>query len=138
MVWNVRDKNWDKMYKLAREYYAEYGDLKVPSLYITSNGERLGRWIDHKRSEYKEHKLTEKQISMLESIGMVWNLADLQWIGMYKLAKKYSQKHGNLEVPQNYITSTGEKLGLWIGSQRKAYENRNIPKKECLYYHINN
>ena len=38
----------------------------------------------------------------------------LPWDEMYVYAKQYYEKHGNLEVPQKYVTDDGVKLGQWI------------------------
>ena len=54
----------------------------------------------------------------------------------YTLALNYYKENGNLLVPRNYITPTGQKLGYWIANQRKAYHkgyltNEHIDK---IYY----
>ena len=42
----------------------------------------------------------------------------------YNLAKEYFKKHGNLNIPRDYIIN-GVKLGSWICTQRQA--NRGNP-----------
>ena len=43
----------------------------------------------------------------------------------YELAKEQYKKHGNLNIPVGFITDSGVKLGMWIGSQKQA--NRGNP-----------
>ena len=74
MVWNVREYEWNKMYKLAEEYYNEHGDLLVSKDYKTKSGENLGTWISRARQAYKKGDLSPDQIKKLEVIGMGWDI----------------------------------------------------------------
>ena len=38
----------------------------------------------------------------------------------YKLAKEFYLENGHLKVPSDYVTETGEKLGMWLGCQRQV------------------
>ena len=37
---------------------------------------------------------------------------------MYDLAQAYYVSHGDLNVPSNYVTPEGERLGAWLAYQR--------------------
>ena len=136
------DMTWDDWYKLAEEYYREHGNLKIPQMYITSNGEKLGIWISGQRAAYKNRgkpveernnnrtPLTDEQVQMLESIGMIWDAYTDVWDSMFKLAEEYYKEHGNLKIPNSYIASNGKKLGIWINCQRAAYKNRGKSVEE--------
>ena len=67
--------------------------------------------------------MTEAQIQRLEGIGMVWEPLTDQWQEMYQHAKAYYQVHQMLNVPCNYSTETGVRLGHWIARQRRCYKN---------------
>ena len=125
----LRDKidiTWDDWYKLAEEYYNEYGNLMVPHSFITINGEKLGYWINRQRQVYKNGKLLNEKISKLESIGMIWDVKEANWYFFYEYARKYFKKYGNLEISDNFRTNDGITyeehgkvyLGKWISSQR--------------------
>ena len=45
-----------------------------------------------------------------------------RWEYMYSKALEYYEENGNLEIPQRYVTSTGEKLGMWVIIQRRKYK----------------
>ena len=121
MVWNVYNNQWTKMYKLATEYYKTHGNLLVPVSYVTKDNEPLGKWISKRRGEYVAGKLSQERIEQLESIGMKWSLKDDEWNRMYGLATEYYEKYGNLMIPSDFITETGEELGLWIKNKRNSY-----------------
>ena len=126
MVWDVKEYEWNKMYKLAVEYRNEYGDLLVPSRYKTKSGEKLGQWINKQRLIYKKGDLSPDKIKKLEVIDMVWDVKEYEWNKMYKLAVEYRNEQGDLLVPKDYQTKTGEKLGIWICTQRSCYKEGNL------------
>jgi hypothetical protein len=49
------------------------------------------------------------------------NAKNESWALMYREAEKYYYKHGNLEIPFDYTTENGLKLGTWITNQRSNY-----------------
>ena len=146
----MRDRltmTWMDKYELAKKYYEHYGNLEVPYNFKTTNGYeydengiKLGRWIANQRNAYNgqgTHKITEDQIKLLEKIGMRFetNKLEEEWNKKYKLAKKYYEHHGNLEIPQKFKTKNGYEydengitLGLWICTQRSAYNGQGKRK----------
>ena len=44
----------------------------------------------------------------------------IPWEEMYEYAKVYYEEYGDLEVPTNYETASGVKLGQWISNQRQT------------------
>ena len=43
-----------------------------------------------------------------------------RWMEQYHAAERYYQVHGDLDVPANYVTEDGIKLGKWIATLRHA------------------
>lgn len=59
------------------------------------------------------------------------------WLKNYELAQIYYNHHGNLEIPQKFITidgytydDNGFKLGLWIVKQRQNYKHGLLDEKK--------
>lgn len=82
--WKLRERrNWEEWYFDAVMYSHHFGNLEVPLDYKTAQGRTLGSWIERQRETYwmtgkrfstgADHPLTEKQIHLLERIGMRWN-----------------------------------------------------------------
>lgn len=80
---NKNDVIWNKKYELLKIYYEYYGNLLVTKDFKTldginkSNDENafnLGVWINTQRKNYKNNKLSQEKIKLLEKIAMVWNL----------------------------------------------------------------
>ena len=126
MVWSIYDDSWYENYVLAKQYFEKKGDLLIPRLYTTNNGEKLGAWIGLQRKQYKEGKLSNDRIKLLEKVGMVWSIYDIQWDEYFDLASKYYSEHGNLLVPLRYKTIDDKKLGSWISSQRINYKSGKL------------
>lgn len=122
------ERDWMELYHLAEQYFHEHGDLLIPGDYVCY-GKRLGRWIGTQRTDYKKctnPRFTQERIELLEAIGMVWDAgidSEERWQAMYQLAKEYYDVHQMLNIPSNYVTDTGVRLGQWIARQRKCYKN---------------
>lgn len=87
MIFNAHEYNWNKMYYEAYRYYIFFGNLHVSKDYITDTGKPLGEWIRTQRKAYeiifndnlsyisKYTPLSCRQILMLESIDMIWDIS---------------------------------------------------------------
>ncbi|MDE7209958.1 MAG: Helicase associated domain protein [Lachnospiraceae bacterium] len=118
--------SWDAMYAIAKEYYAEHGNLEIPVKYATADGYSLGAWIATQRKVYTGKTagcLSEKQIRQLEEIGMRWQgTQEAAWERNFSEAEKYFKEQGNLDVPADYVTESGCRLGRWVRWQREKYQ----------------
>lgn len=125
MVWEVADYMWQRYYGACLTYYGTFGNLDIPSGYVTGDGLRLGIWLANIRKAYRrgDSRLSGEQISALNAIGMVWDKKQEQlWNNGYGEAKKYFEAHGNLDIPTTYKTQDGFALGKWLNRQRQNKE----------------
>ena len=154
MVWDPNEFNieriWQENYRLAKIYYESHGNLLIPLRFCTKNGIdfdadgiNIGWWISSQRLAYKGYNkrslLSESQIKLLEEIGMVWDVKEMEWQEKYTLAKAYYEKHGNLKIPVSFKTvngydadENGVKLGEWIANLRRQYKKNkdNTPMSD--------
>ena len=74
MVW-VKPDPWEIRYQLAKAYYEEYGNLKIPLKY-RADGVWLAKWVNEQKHIYAgnrgEKTLRADQVRRLEMIGMEW------------------------------------------------------------------
>ena len=123
IVWNSVDARWERCYAEAAAYYEWHGDLAFPKKYVTESGVRLGPWLENQRAAYQNGTLSPDKIRRLEAIGMEWGgRNDRQWRQAYEAARRYFQKYGDLNVPYQYVSPEGIRLGNWIVRQRVAYK----------------
>ena len=124
---------WDSMYALARDYYVSHGDLNVPSNFVTPEGKRLGAWLNRQRqirSGKLQGSLTPERIRALDQIGMSWvDLGEERWNRNFRALRAYYAQHGDIDVPQDYVTSEGLKLGRFVKNMRF---HRDTKYRRCL------
>ena len=131
MEWgNRNDAAWERGLEEARKFLEQFGDLQVPAKYKTKDDYPLGKWINNARKRRNDGKLTEERIRQLDQMGMIWSVFDAKWEQGYALAMNYAAKHGDLNVPVNYTTEEGEKLGAWILNQRTAYAKEMLSQDQ--------
>ena len=131
MEWgNRNDAAWEHGLEEARKFWEQFGNLQVPAKYKTKNDYPLGKWINNTRKRRSDGKLTEERIRQLDQLGMTWSVFDAKWEQGYALAMSYAAEHGNLNVPVNYTTEEGEKLGAWILNQRAAYTKEMLSQDQ--------
>ena len=129
MVWSVFDLQWDEYYDLAVQYFTVNHNLLVPHNYTTRNGMNLGSWIRRTRKQYKDGKLSKEKVELLDKIGMVWSVLDIQWYEYYNLAVEYFNSNGNLLIPLRYKTTNNIRLGLWVSHQRGSYKSGKLSQE---------
>lgn len=139
-------KKWLENYEIAKEYFEEHGNIVMqPTYTVEKDGKiyNIGKWVQSQqrvRSGKKPGNLSSKQIKMLDEIGMIWDRSSKEfidirkeqiynvWLEIYKYAKEYYNKNGNLFIQKGYSVGEGDKtidLGTWIYTQRKLYwENK--------------
>lgn len=71
-------------------------------------------------------RLTDKQIAILDSIGMIWKPNEYNWEVGFSHAKEFFNREKHLNVDHNYVSPDGYRLGNWIYNQRC----RRTPEKE--------
>lgn len=130
MRWeSARDVAWEKYYAAAKQYYDEHGDLLVSISDNKLYGVALGRWIaqlrNYRKSNIQSTFLSPERIAALDAIGMVWDVPDYLWERNFASAMEYHRRHGNLDVPADYVDDNGVRLGAWIFNVRTGVKNGN-------------
>ena len=131
-------------YQLAKNYCDHYGILNVPRNFKTfdgitydENGYALGLWVFNQRLYYKNHPEKVERRRLLDEVGMIYNLREINFDRMYLLACNYFAYYGNLDVPALFRTKDGVHedenglpLGHFITNQRYSYNyDPNYPKE---------
>ena len=119
---NWNPNSWEDRFDLVKQYYEEHGNINISQKEVIQ-GVWLGKWIVSQKKAMQEGKLTHEQIEMLKTLPMEEvGRKDNRWWSMYEEAKKYYLKFGHLNVPMDYLTSSGKKLSDWIIRQRRNYK----------------
>ena len=114
--------SWEEMYGYARIYYEHHGNLEVPQKFKTNNGWEedeagkinLGTWVVTQKQLYKNKEKSEKQIILLENIGINW------------LSKKVDDRLQKEEITEKNIKKKQIELLNRTKSLLIHIQNRNI------------
>ena len=129
MNWDTKkDISWNKYYHAALDYYHKNYSLDVKSRYVNEDGVRLGSWLAQlrisRRIGMNSSYLTPEHISMLDELGMIWDVYDFLFERNYHAAVEYYHHYGNLDCKVDYVNHEGIKLGAWLSNLRHHYKNK--------------
>ena len=132
MDWSyAEDRLWQKGYGAAEHFFKEHGHLDVPAGYKAGNGFPLGRWYRNIRKRYQDGTLPDGYVKALEKIGAKWDsVLERNWLSCYEQAKAYYGGHQSLDVPVDYRTEDGFRLGAWLSGQRERYARNNMTQEQ--------
>ncbi|MEE2845109.1 MAG: Helicase associated domain protein [Gemmatimonadota bacterium] len=72
-IWDPIEEVFQEGLRHLKAYKAEHGDCRVPYGFTTEDGFRLGRWVSHKRTDYKVGRVTQDRIDALNAVGFIWD-----------------------------------------------------------------
>ena len=121
-VWNPFESDWEEMFDALKEYKKKHGDCNVPARWLEDK--QLAAWACNQRTYYRNRKLSNDRIKLLEDEGFVWNPTESDWEEMFDALKKYKKKHGDCNVSQRWAEN--RQLGIWVHHQRTYYRNRKL------------
>jgi len=113
---------WMEIYNQLISYKEQHNDsTNVPQ--TSKEYGRLGRWVCTQRSRYHGGLLSNKRITLLESIGFQWQVMDKnQWMKMYQRLVAYKEEFRTARVPQRY--KADPQLGRWVNKQRTSGKSK--------------
>lgn len=132
MIWKKAD-SWEKRFALAEQYHREHGNLDIPPDLVV-DGIWIGQWLKEQRQikngKIKNKSLSAEQIDRLESIGMYWgSKRDREWAQSFEEVKEYLAAQGKCDIPFDYISKRGTKLGAWLKRQIAGYEQGKLSEQ---------
>ena len=73
--------------------------------------------------------MSDEEVRRMEALGVSWDpLAD-QLERMFSLLRVYREREGHANVPKQHVED-GQRLGVWLGNQRKRYQAREWSEAE--------
>ncbi|MDO9227910.1 MAG: Helicase associated domain protein [Pseudomonadota bacterium] len=130
-VWDAVAEQWEAGFRYLSGFADHEGHCRVPANYQTSDGYLLGAWVANQRRV--ADSIPAEKYTRLEAIpGWIWDANIEKWkLGIYHLTK-FVTKEGHCKVLQNYRTTDGYRLGLWVSKQRKAKDDLAAARREQL------
>ncbi|WP_188196676.1 DEAD/DEAH box helicase [Nonomuraea sp. SYSU D8015] len=134
MVWDVREHNRQRVIAECAKYHQKHGDLLVPSDYTTDDDPPypLGSVVSNTRVRYLNGTLDPGFAAKLTALGMVWHVPDTERAQFLADLDAYRKTHGDLDVPQQYVTPgpNPRKLGRKVAGMRRRWREGTLTKEE--------
>ena len=127
-VWNPQFSDWEQMFERLKLYKSKFGHCRISQ--GSKTHKELGTWIADTRKSYSKKRLSEEQISKLESLGFEWDPITSDWDRMFQCLKSYKAEHGDCLVPQRFEAS--RELGTWCSNQRMRYAREKLSSDRIL------
>ena len=133
-----KDFYWDRFIEECKKYLLTNGDLMIPLDYVTEDGIKVGDFIMRLRNARKNNKpyryLTEDNIAQLDSLGMIWDVAEYMQQKKFELLERYRDEHGDINnMPRGYVDEeSGISLYNWLNALRYARNHPEAKKKSVI------
>jgi superfamily II DNA or RNA helicase len=129
--WDVPSDRWDEGFFYLKEFTEREGHSRVPRLYKTDDGYRLGSWVITQRQGKDKTKLDRQQ--RLEALpGWSWNTLNDRWDEGFSYLKEFIEREGHSQVSARYKTKDGYRLGQWVGIQRANKDAMDLVRRQRL------
>jgi superfamily II DNA or RNA helicase len=130
-VWDTRADQWETGLRYLREFATHEGNCLVPQRYLTGYGYRLGAWVTNQRAS-REKLSTERKEKLEATPGWLWDVLSNKWETNFHHLAEFACREGHCRVPQDYQTSDGVRLGLWVSTQRASKDTLPGDRRELL------
>lgn len=115
----VLDNEWNKQFEQYKKCISE------KKTFPTS----LKRWVDNQRSLYRKKKLPQDRYEKLQSVDFLFTPLEEEWDKHFVQYQRYIRENGgNANIPLKTVYE-GERLGIWVGDQRKMYKKGKLSQK---------
>lgn len=115
--WDPFAELWEEGFEGLKEFREHTGHCVVQSGIKTQSGGELKSWVTRQRKI--RQKLTQSQVSRLNSIGFIWDPFTEMWEVGFNALCEFKAREGHCLVASNERTKNGFKLGAWVVRQRQ-------------------
>src|SRR5262249_2021162 len=122
--------SWDEWYGRLETYKRQEGHCNVPALHKTSEGYRLGQWVNVQR--FRQYGLSDERKARLNALGFDWDRHDTAWIEGLEHLRSFVNERKHCRVPPDYKSPDGYKLGRWIIKKRSRKDSLT-PKQIAIF-----
>ena len=84
VLWDPIEAQWEHNFGLLSAYRAREGHADVPFQH-EEEGVMLGTWLSAQRLDFKKGKLDQARKERLESLGVLWDPMEEQWVHNFGL-----------------------------------------------------
>ncbi len=116
--WDPLLNQWQVNFEQLQAYKQKHGHCNASSGASCS----LRKWVLMQRRIYKEGRLNNNKIVLLNSLGFDWDPYVNQWNQQFEKLQYYKKQHGHCNVFMGISSS----LCSWVWDQRKSYKKGEL------------
>lgn len=130
---NARNISWepnDDLFSVGLQaldrFIEEHQHADVPHDHPKIQGISLGIWLNSRRRDYKQGRLSEDRIAALNARNISWEPMDDQFSAGLQALDRFIVDHQHANVPRDYPKVQGIALGRWLHERRQDYKNSRL------------
>lgn len=127
------EEAWENGISALKAYLRKTGNVQVAVGYKTDTGMALGKWLAHRREEYRMGMLDENKKRALEELGVTWNPMESDEQRKKELLEAYYCEYGTIHMPMHTLYG-GVALWEWLEGKRKKYRSGKLSQEEMDYF----
>jgi hypothetical protein len=120
--WGPKDGMWMAQFEKLKEFKIKFGHCNVEI--ERKNYSALAQWLSVQRDDKKKGVLPLEHETILNELGVVWDVRDAKWRAMYEQLRQYYTEHGNSDVPHR--SKDNPLLAAWIDYQRERKDKNAL------------
>ena len=93
MVWDPFAEDWELGFRNLTAYHAEHGHVRVPQRFETTDGGKLGNWVQWQRTMKAKGKLRQERVDRLNSLWMVLSRNGMKKATPVRHMKLYTERN---------------------------------------------
>lgn len=93
----------------------------------------LGKWVSHRRGEYRRGTLDENRRKILEDLGIVWSPMKNDEKMKRELLDAYFKEYGTIHMPMHTVYG-GITLWEWLEGKKKKYRKGKLNREEIDFF----
>ena len=119
-IWNIVDAQWQETYETLKTFVINNGWDK-----LYSQNKVLHQWVSKNRNNYKQGKISEERVMLLNKLGISWLPLDDKFLAMLREFKLYKEGHNSTRIP--HADKAYKTLWNWTRTIRENYRQNIIP-----------
>ena len=131
--WEAREAIYQRGLDALRQFVEREGHTRVPKTHVEGfDGEdlRLGGWLNERRHDWRNNKLSHERAAALEALpGWEWEAREAIYQRGLDALRQFVEREGHTRIPRSHIEPFKDEdlnLGSWARSRRVEWRSGKL------------